>query len=47
MTFLPEAALFADAVVHDCSLDVETFAEVYFVSGRSMASILQLGQTFS
>jgi len=38
--FFAEAALFADAVVHDCSLDIETFAEVYFVSGRSMASIL-------
>ncbi|CAE6961526.1 Hcn4 [Symbiodinium natans] len=38
--FFAEAALFADAVVHDCTLDIETFAEVFFVSGRSMASIL-------
>jgi len=40
--FFAEAALFADAVVHDCSLDIETFAEVYFVSGRSMASMCRI-----
>lgn len=40
-----QVALYVDTVMHNCTLTIETFAEVYTLSGDSITSILQLGKT--
>jgi len=38
--FFSEVALYVDTVMHNCTLTIETFAEVYTLSGDSITSIL-------
>jgi len=38
-----QVALYVDTVMHNCTLSIETFAEVYSLSGKSITSILPLG----
>ncbi|CAL1136719.1 unnamed protein product, partial [Cladocopium goreaui] len=38
--FFSEVALYVDTVMHNCTLSIETFAEVYSLSGKSITSIL-------
>ncbi len=40
-----QVALYVDTVMHNCTLTIETFAEVYTLSGDFITSILQLGKT--
>lgn len=38
--FFSEVALYVDTVMHNCTLTIENFAEVYSLSGKSITSIL-------